>query len=129
MDRIEEGIANLAIKLSTSTANSSSTTRNSSSNPASSSGVPSVPRPAAKAKPDSKKEPQNRAEQRTTKACIIGDSISSNLDIKVIANAMKADVTAVRFPDKNFADVIDAAMTKSKPDIIIVQAGSEDQGE
>ena len=81
---------------------------------------------------------------KVPKVCVIGDSISGNLDCKVIANAMKAEVRASRayssinnsaeteatvktkFPDKNFDLIINAELKKAQTDILIVQSGSVD---
>ena len=76
--------------------------------------------------------------------CIIGDSISGNLDHRVISNVMKSNVRAARaystiedtgeneakektkFPDKSFSSVIQSELKKEEADILIVQAGSVD---
>ena len=86
----------------------------------------------------------SKSNQVTSKVCIVGDSISGNLDHKVIANSMDADVRAARaysalkdaceneakeetrFPSKSFDNVITAEAKKTETEILIVQAGSVD---
>ena len=88
--------------------------------------------------------PPKSTKTSATKVCIVGDSISSNIDLNVIASAMRAEVTAVkaysstgnqeenearyksRFPDQNFKDVIEDKIRDDEHDILIVQAGSTD---
>ena len=78
------------------------------------------------------------------KACIIGDSVSDNLDHRVIANAMKCKLrtakaystledheenvakSRTKFPHKNFSNVIESELKKEDTNILIIQAGSID---
>ena len=76
--------------------------------------------------------------------CIVGDSISANIDHKVVAKAMGKELRtarayssindgseneakeATRFPEKNFDKVIKEELKKSPTDTLIIQAGSVD---
>ena len=81
---------------------------------------------------------------RIQKTLFIGDSISSNVDIKSLEDATGSSITSVRaycslndttenevkqaakFPNKNFQDVTPAELAKDVYNTLILQAGSED---
>ena len=78
------------------------------------------------------------------KACLIGDSISSKIDRRVLEKVLQTEVRTVRayssldditeneakektrFPNKSFAEVIEGEMKNSPSEILIVQSGSVD---
>ena len=82
--------------------------------------------------------------KKKTKTCIIGDSISGNIDLKVVANTMDTDVVTAKaysslndtleneakertlFPEKSFENVIKTEVSREDPEILIIQAGSVD---
>ena len=77
-------------------------------------------------------------------ACLIGDSISANIDHKVVSRALGKELRtaraysntndgaeneakeATKFPDKNFDKVIKDELMKAPTDTLIIQAGSID---
>ena len=138
MKKIEQGIANMTKMISTQT--SPYTVSDSSSNMSQSISKPTVPPPSTK---PSMRSP-NSTKTGATKVCLVGDSISSNIDLNVIANAMKAEVTTAKayssrgkteeneakhqakFPDLNFEDVLEMKVKDEEPDILLVQAGAVD---
>ena len=101
--------------------------------------IPSVAMPM---NPPVKAMPMNPPVKART--CFIGDSISSNIDHKILENVMRTEVKtarayssiddpkeneakeSTRFPEKNFSEVIASEMKKSETEILIVQAGSVD---
>ena len=67
----------------------------------------------------------------------IGDSISGNVEVDVLKNALDADIKTVkayssvydnnaRFPAKNFLDVTENEIKKEQFDILLLQSGSVD---
>ena len=137
--KIEEGVTILTTMMS-----SSAPTPAGAASSGSSSGTPAVPFPAEKSQPIPELQPKENPEPLITKTCIIGDSISGNIDLKVLGKAMKSELTTAkayssiddtneneakektRFPEKNFAKVINAEVKKSRPDILLIQSGSVD---
>ena len=89
-------------------------------------------------------EPEPKKISSRTRTCVIGDSITTNLDRKILEHAMNAEVVTARaysslerfeeneakertrYPHKNFSNVIDAELKKAETDILIVQSGSVD---
>ena len=77
-------------------------------------------------------------------ACMIGDSVSANIDHKIVERALGKELRttrayssindgseneakeATKFPDKNFDKVIKQELKKSPTDTLIIQAGSVD---
>ena len=158
LDYIEKAVTKLAntvpvVKMPTSSPpESTATGSGASSPPAPSTSTPSYakassgPKASSSAEPIpsafSPQEPKNHSE--LPKVCIIGDSISGNIDKNVIANAMESKVRAAQayssiddtsendakektlFPEKNFTKVIEAELKKDEADILVIQSGSVD---
>ena len=88
--------------------------------------------------------PQNKVTNVKPKIMFIGDSISANIDIKMIAHATEADIKQVRayssikesfssqwkqaprFPDSNFTDLVPAELSKVDYHSLILQSPSVD---
>ena len=126
---IEKELANISSKISslpTTPTEGSRVSETASAKP-----KPSVPMPEAK-------------KTAKVKMCLIGDSISKNMDIQILEKATQSKVTIARayssmdddkenevkertrFPNKNFATVIESEMKNSPMDVLIIQAGSVD---
>ena len=91
-----------------------------------------------------KTESKKESLKTQTRTCFVGDSIISNLDQKIIENAMDTEVTTARaysslendeesdskektrFPNKKFSVVIDEELKKAPADFLFVQSGSVD---
>ena len=85
-----------------------------------------------------------RQEEEFSKILLVGDSISSNLDITALEKATQSKLVtakayssvhdtvsnnakqAARFPASNFTDVIPAQLSKGKYKSLIIQSGSVD---
>ena len=131
LNDIEEALANVSNLVSAGYPK-----KTESENTGASTNKPSVPMPKA--------APIPKAAPVRARACFIGDSMISNLDLKVVENAMQSEVRIAkayssldnpkeddakektRFPEKNFSVVIDAEMKKADTDILVIQAGSVD---
>ena len=105
---------------------------------------PSGPPPPPPATSRTPAAPTTPVTQSVQNVLVVGDSISGNLHLPTIRNAMNAKVKAIRaysavyddiedggkhaarFPAKNFADVVSAELSKEKTDVLIVQSGSVD---
>ena len=79
-----------------------------------------------------------------TRTCFIGDSITANLDRKMLEHAMDSEVVTARaysslesieeneakektrYPHKSFSNVINAELMKAETDILVIQSGSVD---
>ena len=120
--------------------------------PLATSSKPSIPEPKRPKQVSKPAQPRNihprpqatQESQKKNKVLLIGDSISGNVDIKVLETAMNADIKAVkayaaifdnvgnvakkpaRFPAKNFTDVTPAELQKEPFDILLLQSGSVD---
>ena len=110
--------------------------------PASSPSPPNISAPSPLGEAFTDPESKKKQSIKPSTACIIGDSISANLDRKVIANAIGKEVRNARayssiedtseneakdktkFPDKMFHDVIKAELEKAPTDMLIIQSGS-----
>ena len=100
---------------------------------------PSVPQPTR-----SLPSVVTRQEEEFSKILLVGDSISSNLDITALEKATQSKLVtakayssvhdtvsnnakqAARFPASNFTDVIPAQLSKGKYKSLIIQSGSVD---
>ena len=88
--------------------------------------------------------PQNKVTNVKPKILFIGDSISANIDMKMLAHATEADIQQVRayssikesfsskwkqaprFPDSNFTDRVPAELSKVNYHYLIMQSPSVD---
>ena len=107
--------------------------------------APASPPPTKPASPRTEvSDPPSKPDTNIRNICIIGDSISGNVDHKVIENAVKSKVRSSRayssvnetcendarcptkFPEKGFNNVISKELEKEPTDVLIIQAGSVD---
>ena len=105
---------------------------------------PSVPQPKIQSPKPFNPISNEAKKEKVQDILFVGDSIAGNIHLPTIEAAVDADVklvkayssiyentnnaahSAPRFPRKNFEDVITNEMSKSKHDVLIIQAGSVD---
>ena len=146
IDRIESALVNLTERLSSSQVNKKKF--ESSETPGINTSSPAFQKTATYAdivtKSSLSKSASPEQPQVKSQVCIIGDPISANVDQKIIANVMKAEVRTARayssvkdtdeneakektkFPDKSFENVINEEASNTETDILIIQSGSVD---